>query len=79
MHGFGGNFYHLRPLLGISYRVLGFVRGSSTGEKDDFIKLGCVARLLGNFKMATMDGVETASEDCNFLFQGGGAWLRYVI
>jgi hypothetical protein len=28
--------------------------------------------------VATMNGVETAAEDCNFLFQGGGGVLGYV-
>ena len=78
MHGLGGNLDHFHPMLGIGYWVLGFVWGSSAGEKDNFIKVRCVTRLLGNFNMTTMDGIETTSEECNFLFQGGLGGFGYV-
>jgi len=58
-------------MLGIGYWVLGLVWGSSAGEKDNFIKFRCVTRLLGNFNMSIVDRIETASEEGNFLFQGG--------
>ena len=65
-------------MLGIGDWVLWLVGGASTGEKNNFIKVRHGSCLLGNFNVATMNGVETAAEDCNFLFQGGGGVLGYV-
>ena len=44
-------------------------------EENDFIQLGNVTSLFGNFNVAAMNRVKTASEDCNFLFQGGVVFL----